>query len=187
MKKIAILMILAFLIGFTVNGFTAENKPAAGLTNLQFAKILMQKMHLTLPAGSEKLAPNDYYNALANALAENHISQFLNTKPNDPFTCASFIDVLYAMVGGKRGLSTKDKAEYLVKNGYIKTCPANLSGQVSEQFVNETFNNSKLLGTTVENYTSPPGLAGGDRNPGSSAPGVAHENVKAAQPAASPI
>ncbi|MGA2775902.1 MAG: hypothetical protein ABSE81_07605 [Candidatus Omnitrophota bacterium] len=185
MKKIAILMILAFLFVFTVNGFAAANKPAAGLTNLQFANILMQKMHLTLPAGSDKLAPSDYYNALANALAENRISQFLNTKANDPFTCAGLINVLYTMVGGRGKLSAKEKADYLVKNGYIKTCPANLNGQVSEQFVNETFNNSKLLGTTVENYMAPPGLAGGDRNPGGSAPGVAHENVKH-QPA-SPI
>jgi hypothetical protein len=180
MKKMALVSVVVLLIGllgFATNGFTKDK--SGNMTNQQLAQILAEKMNITLPPGSD-------YNALANALASHGINDFLNTKPGDFISCAEFADALYSLVGGKGQLDTKGKLDYLVNNGYMSTCPADLNGQVSDQFVKDIFKNPKLSGLVGETYTNPPGPAGNDNHPGSDAPGIGHENVHH-QNQASPI
>lgn len=183
MKKIWILSVAALLVGllgFATNGFS-EDKPV-NMTNLQLSQLLVQKLSIELPAGSDKLAPAKYYTVLANALATKGITRFLSAKPEDFFSCADFADILYAVAGGKGKLDTKGKYDYLVKNGYMSVCPTNFNEQVTIQFANAIFNNAKLSGLIAETYTAPANPAANDRNPGANAPGVAHENIRTASP-----
>jgi len=177
MKKIwlfSFALILVGLFGMAMGNF-AEGQTAK-MTNLQFAQFMVNQVSITLPNGVDQLPADQYYSAITNALAEKGINYFLNTKPGDLITCADLADVLYALVGGKEQLDAKGKFDYLVSNGYMTSCPADLNGEVSEQFLNELFSNPKLSGLIAETYTRPLGPAANDTNPGANAPGIAHEN-----------
>lgn len=179
MKKFvlwSLMVLLIGLLGFAANGFADES---SNMTNRQLAQLIAQKMNIDLSQGAD-------YNALANVLASNGINNFLNTKPDDFITCEGFADVLYSMVGGKEQLDTKAKFDYLVANGYMSTCPADLTGQMDSQFVNDIFINLKLSGLIAETFTLPPRSLRNQNNPGIEAPGIGHENVRH-QNIASPI
>ncbi|MFA5410663.1 MAG: hypothetical protein WC321_02220 [Candidatus Omnitrophota bacterium] len=119
MKKTAILILL---ISFVIMaGIVEFSYAAAGkLTRLELAECLSRRQGISLP--SEKLSKDAYYNSLANALATKGITIFLNSKPNEPLTCAQAIDLLYGVAGGgKENLGTTAKIDFLVRNGYLST------------------------------------------------------------------
>lgn len=177
MKKIWMFSIaLLFVVLFSMSAGNFAESQTAGMTNFQLAQFMVKQVGITFPAGTDQLPPDQYYSALANALAEKGISYFSNAKADVLVTCADLADVLYALVGGKEQLDTKAKFDYLVANGYMGSCPADFKGNVSEQYLNDLFNNPKLSGLVVETYIRPLGPAANDTNPGANAPGVAHEN-----------
>lgn len=187
MKKMAFIIMLTLLIGFTKFSFAAENQTQEKITNLKLAQIFMQKINLTLPASSNNLSPADYYSALANALSSRGINYFLNTKPDDFVICSGLINALYGLTGAKEQLNEEAKLNYLIASHYMESCPLKRDDTVSEQFVIDVLNNPKFSALIAETYTPPGGERRGGDNPGSNAPGIAHENIRTTQHPASTI
>lgn len=175
MKKITLVLILGLVMttfGMIRLAYAAGD---TGVTNLQFAQLLIQKLNITLPPGSDTLPQDQYYKAMADALAGKGINFFVNTSPTDNVSNDRFADVLYTIVGGKENLDTTGKLNYLVNNGFLATLPASTGSNITMDYLNNVFNNPKLSTVIAETYTNPPGgpPAG---EPGGGAPGETNEN-----------
>ena len=114
------LILLGLSLSIVMAGIVGFSYAAGGkLTKMELAECLCKRQGINLPA--ENLSKDAYFNALANALATKGIKAFLNSKPNDSLTCAEVVDMLYNIAGGKAGLDTTAKIDFLVKNGYLST------------------------------------------------------------------
>lgn len=185
MKKIAFVLMLGLVIaavGAIKLSYAADD---SAITNLQFAQFLVQKLNITLPPGADKLPQDQYYKAMADALAAKGINFFVNASPTGKVSSSSLVDVLYAIVGGKENLDSAGKLNYLVSNGFLAALPAGTQGKITMDYLQDVFNNPNLTTIIAETYTPP---AGGPPagEPGEDAPPETLENP-ADNPPASPI
>lgn len=164
MKKIvAIFCACAMLIGFAhVSSSFAKDKT---MTNAEFAELVIGVIGINLPAGSNMLADNEYFEVMGNVLALNGIYNFVAADPNAHVACNEFVDVLYTMVGAEGDLSESEKLEYLINNCNM---PAYGLGElITLAEATEIINNPACSVLVAEAYREPgavAAIAGGDRS-----------------------
>ncbi|MDD5165855.1 MAG: hypothetical protein PHQ57_00490 [Candidatus Omnitrophica bacterium] len=119
MKKTLILIVAGLFLGIGALMELSYAQETSKLTRIELAECLCKRQGINLPP--ENLSKDDYYNAIANALAAKGVNIFQNSKPSDAITCAQAVDMLYDIAGGKENLDTAAKIDFLVKNGYLST------------------------------------------------------------------
>jgi hypothetical protein len=169
MKKIAAFIILGLFIavlGTLSFSYAADD---TGVTNLQFAQFLTQQLNITLPEGSDKLPQDQYYKAMADALAGKGVTYFQESALANIVTNGTMGDVLYQVAGGKDTLDSAGKLNYLVSNGFLTEAPADPNANVTMESLTGTFSSPNLTKVIAETFTNPLNLQSTGK-PGSSAP-----------------
>lgn len=169
-----------FVIGLFVLSCSAVFAADPAITNKELADILVRMTAAELPAGTEGLSEDEYYEVLANVLAARGITTFLNTSAGDEVTWEDFVKILYKMVGGTEGATAEEKFQYLVD-----TCEMP-QGDVGEKITAaqavSILNNPACATLVAEAYRSPeigrrdataPGFKLEETEPGEVSPGAA--------------
>jgi len=154
MKTFLILTISLFI---ALSMSTIPSLAAKAITNAEFAELLMDRLGIELPAGSEDLPAEEYFEVMSNALAANGIPNFVNAKRNGPITYAEFVEVMYTVVGGKENITTEQKLKYLVAN--INMPEIDLTGTLTLARAIEILSNPATAPLIAEAFT--PLAAGG--------------------------
>ena len=76
-------------------------------------------MGLELPESAELLSDKEYYEVMANVLAENGVNDFMDNSPNNVVTRSVMANVIYDISGSTEDLTPDQKIDYLVKKGYM--------------------------------------------------------------------
>jgi len=122
MRRLGILsVILGFVVVLCGTGIceTAKEPP---MTKAQFADLVIRTTGIELPAGTENLSEEEYFEVSGNILAANGIRYFMGADPNDAVLCSNLVDVLYALLGETEYLSFGEKIAYLVDREFMKSC-----------------------------------------------------------------
>ena len=147
MKK---LIIIASIIFLTVNIVSADQ---IVLTNSSFADLLVKVLGVELPAGTENLAEEEYYEVLSNLLATIGIAYFANNPKGEEVSYAGFVEVLYAVVGGEE-VNSELKHKYLIETCNIPMWD-NLDDSITYQEAIDLLNNPSCSTLLAEAYSPP--------------------------------
>jgi hypothetical protein len=148
------------------------SEEGSGLTNLALAEYLQGQLNIAVPAGIKGLPQDQYFTALANALAAAGIGNFQNTAYDAQINYGKLVDVLFVLAKGPGDPDTAGKVDYLVSNGYLAAKPST-EAMVSMAELRQIFTNPQLSGFIAQTYVAPDVNAAG--GPGTQAPGVTAE------------
>ena len=117
MKSISLTLIFLIIIG--IAPLSGETHPEKPLTYEAFGDLLAKAMDIELPEGTELLRDEEYYEVIANIFAERGIDDFVENARSSVVTRSGMADVLYIVSGGTEELSSDEKIDYLIDNGYM--------------------------------------------------------------------
>ncbi|NQT23031.1 MAG: hypothetical protein HQ579_06300 [Candidatus Omnitrophica bacterium] len=168
-SSIISIMLVALALVYPV---TAE--PNA-ITNVEFAELLVNVLNIELPAGTEALSDQEYYEVVANILASRGIGFLVDLPASGTMTAGTLADVAYALVGGTDNLTSNQKIDYLVIRTFMENVDANST--VSLTFASDTLNNPAFIDAVAEAYEGTEGGDIGDPLAGGGGPGPIPEDT----------
>ena len=150
MKKIVLFLVVCVLLSFTPA--TAED---GDFTTSDFAALLVNILEIDLPVGSENLPDAEYYEVVANALAQYGIPYFIGIDPGSSMSYGQVANVIFLLIEVDTGgqLSDQEKIQYLVDNGYMAY--ADGSDLISTDAALAIFNNPEFAMLVAEAYEPP--------------------------------
>jgi len=170
MKTLYSVLITGLFIIATAIIFPSE-AAADTMTNMQFAELIVSTTGLEVPAGTEGLSDEEYFEVMANLLAANGIDYFVGADANAGVTYENFINLLYALLGIDGELSFEEKRQFLAD--LYETPWGNIGDIVNLAQATEALNNPAYAALVAEGYSG----AGGPGRGAGNAPGYGLENT----------
>ena len=152
MKKISMLIMAAAILVATT-AFSEAYAQEKAMTNAEFAGLLVKVLGTPVPAGSENLPADEYYQVIANSLATVGITNFVNAAKDATITCAQFAEIVYPLVGGVEPLSIEEKLSFLIAT--ISMPAYNLNKVLTLSEAAAILNNPNIVPLIAEAYRGP--------------------------------
>ncbi|MEA3489425.1 MAG: hypothetical protein U9R44_03660 [Candidatus Omnitrophota bacterium] len=172
MKKLFLFFIAGAVIATGITAFSSMAH-ADAMTKAEFAELLVKSIGIELPAGSEDLSAEEYFEVMANALAVTGIDDFVGAEANEPVTFDYFVEVTYAMSGQEEDVSIEEKLKYLFDTYGIPRRGLNKTLTPAEA---AAFLNNPAFAALIAEGFSPVGMGRVDRA-GTEAPGYKFERT----------
>jgi len=169
-----VVVVLALCLAFVL-GAAGISRAEKNLTKVEFADLLINRLGLQMPAGSENLTPEEYYEALTNLLIQNQIWALNGTNANDTLTCGELAEALYAVVaraGAEGAVTTEEMYQYLFKRKLMPEC--DLNGGLTMAIIAQILISPEFTALVAEAFEP---LGEGDTRTGFGAVGAAEDNV----------
>lgn len=123
------------------------------MTNEQFAAMLVGVLGLEMPADADKLSDSEFFEVLANMLAERGITLFRDANPSMQVTRGNAASVLYDALRGPNNATIAEKIAYLAGLGYLRMGAAN--NVISSRELTDALNIPALSKAVAEAYSPP--------------------------------
>lgn len=114
-RMLVVVLVSLCLVCFSVSAFSAEEN----VTMLKMAESVAKVANIQITDEMKKLSGADYYNALADLLAKNNISDFVGKNPSDPVEMSQLIVILSKLACGEGAVDENAKIQCLLDNGIL--------------------------------------------------------------------
>ena len=170
MKKLISIVAVSALLTFVATVFPSFAQ-AGTATNAEIAELLVKVLGIELPAGTEDLPVNEYYEVAANILAVNGINNFVGAVPDAAVSSTEFITLLYTIVGGPGGANTDEMLKVLTDSYQMPAYDPNAALTFAKAA--DVLNNPQFATLVAEAYSAAEALERG----GAEAPGFKLEET----------
>ena len=161
MKRIfSILIVSLFVVwGISLSPSNASAIPDAGaITNVEFAELLMVPIlnaaQGEMPAETEGLSDEEYFEVLSNILASYGIDAFMDSEAGRVITIRDMVNILYKLAGGKGNPGIEEKVQYMVENEYMPPVD-DVNAKVPLALAAEVIANIDFAPIVAEAYSPP--------------------------------